>query len=411
MQRFQRPDGLIYQQPVNVFPLFLGTGTNFLCIEKAANEEMCMEHYYILRNNQESGPFTLKELKAEGVFASDLVWQDGESNCWRYPAEFDELKGFVKAPEPKPPRPAKAKAVSPQENFYHSKVTAVAIPTTPMYSATDGDWKLEEAEILSVPSFEALKKKAAKRSRRRAWKQPVNFAANLFGLAVMVLGVMMAAVVVKKAVDSIDFTQPEETAEAHAIETENTHQSIASHAALSTPLQLAAAATPVVSLTEKPADNPKITPGKQVPSSAKPSTDAAVNTPQKTASADSSQLTKPVTEKNENNTAGLQPDNSSGKAAEEEKTGKSVAEALQVSANEYSVGLFGGVSNLELTVNNLSSQAIDKALVEVDYLKPNGKVVQTQTVEVAGIAAGSSRKIAVPNSSRGVKVRYRVLNL
>ena len=370
-----------------------------------------MDHYYILRNNQESGPFSLKEIKATGLFASDLVWQDGESNCWKYPAEFDALKSFIKAPEPKPPMPAKAKAVLPQENVYYAPAPAVAT-RAPVYAAAEHDWKLEEAEILSPPSFEALQKKQAKRNRRRAWKQPVNFAANHFGLAVMVLGVMLAAVMVKKAVDSIDFTQPEETAEAHAIETGNTHRSDASHTALSTPMQVAAVATPAVALTEKPVtEAPKILPEKQALHSAKPDPDTALNNPQNATTGDSSEGEKPVTEKGESKTVALPQNNTGGKPDDEEKAGKNAAESLQVSANEYSVGLFGGVSNLELTINNLSSQPIDKASVEVDYLKPNGKVVQTQTVDVGGIAAGATRKIAVPNSSRGVKVRYRVLGL
>ncbi len=52
--------------------------------------------YYLLRNNQESGPYTVKELQAQTLFTTDLIWINGESTCWKYPSEFDELKGFVK---------------------------------------------------------------------------------------------------------------------------------------------------------------------------------------------------------------------------------------------------------------------------------------------------------------------------
>ena len=119
---------------------------------------------------------------------------------------------------------------------------------------------------------------------------------------------------------------------------------------------------------------------------------------------------RPDSGKGEMKTAGLQQ-NSEEKPAEEEKASVNAAEALQITANEYSVGIFGGVSNLALTINNTSPKNIDKAIVEVNYLKPNGKVVQTQTVEVSGLGAGASRTVAVPNSSRGVKIRYHVVNL
>ena len=99
------------------------------------------------------------------------------------------------------------------------------------------------------------------------------------------------------------------------------------------------------------------------------------------------------------------------KPSDETEDPKPVKASLQLTANEYKVGFLGGISQLELSVNNPSPLTIHKAVVEVDFLKPNGKVIHTETIEVSGIAPGSSKKIAVPDNSRGVSVRYRVVTV
>ena len=50
-----------------------------------------MDTYHLLRDNRESGPYTAKELKAKGLFSTDLLWIEGESTSWKTPAEFPEL--------------------------------------------------------------------------------------------------------------------------------------------------------------------------------------------------------------------------------------------------------------------------------------------------------------------------------
>jgi hypothetical protein len=369
-----------------------------------------MEHYYILRNNQESGPFTVKELKANGLFTTDLVWQDGESTCWKHPEEFDELKSLAKTPAPKPLVIRKSPLIASPSNDVQQQVSSSSIAYSSTSYAQEEDWKWQEEEILTAPSFEALKQKhAAKPKQRKVWKQPVNIAANLFGLVVLLLGVSMAAFMVKKAVDSIDWEPTVETAEAHSIEPDGLHRSNASHAALAAAMHLPAPDTTRLAVMEKVlVESPK-------PESKKPIMILAADHPAEqtqtsgnVASAEADQASKPVAETEETEASASPKEAENEKAAGDEK---SAIAALQVSTNEYSVGMFGGISNLELTINNPSSKTVEKALVEVDFLKPNGKVVHTQTVEVAGIAAGGAKKVPVPNSSRGVSVRYRVVNL
>lgn len=96
-----------------------------------------------------------------------------------------------------------------------------------------------------------------------------------------------------------------------------------------------------------------------------------------------------------------------------QKTNKkvNVKKQLRVSANNYKVGLFGGINGLQLTVFNLSPQAVDKVIVALDYLRPNGEVIQSENVSFSTIKPKRAQTISIPGSDRGVKVRYKILKV
>ena len=90
---------------------------------------------------------------------------------------------------------------------------------------------------------------------------------------------------------------------------------------------------------------------------------------------------------------------------------KNIRKQVDVIPNDYRVGLFGGINNLELTIENNSDQIIDKMTIQVDYLKPNGDVISSETVSVKEIKPDGSKTIKIPSSSRGVKIKYKVLDI
>lgn len=61
-----------------------------------------MVNYLLLRNNKETGPFSLDELLNMGLKPYDLVWIPGKSAAWRYPSEIDELKAYAPEVEEQP---------------------------------------------------------------------------------------------------------------------------------------------------------------------------------------------------------------------------------------------------------------------------------------------------------------------
>jgi hypothetical protein len=54
-----------------------------------------MSTYLLLRNNKESGPFSIEEIKGMSLKSYDLLWIVGKSAAWRYPGEISELKSFA----------------------------------------------------------------------------------------------------------------------------------------------------------------------------------------------------------------------------------------------------------------------------------------------------------------------------
>src|SRR5215471_885459 len=58
--------------------------------------------YLLLRDNKQTGPYSLEELIAKGLKPYDLVWLEGKSAAWRYPSEMPELKPYAPAVEEQP---------------------------------------------------------------------------------------------------------------------------------------------------------------------------------------------------------------------------------------------------------------------------------------------------------------------
>ena len=102
-----------------------------------------MNKYLLLRNNKQSGPYTVSELVSQGLKAYDLVWLEGKSAAWRYPSEIEELKAFAPIVEEQPfdrfykkPNPVEVvrekqpiktvieEAPKKEEVFMHEDVTA-----------------------------------------------------------------------------------------------------------------------------------------------------------------------------------------------------------------------------------------------------------------------------------------------
>ena len=59
-----------------------------------------MGNFLLLRDNQQSGPYSFEQLKTLGVLPTDLVWVQGRSEGWAYASETEELKPLFQVPSP-----------------------------------------------------------------------------------------------------------------------------------------------------------------------------------------------------------------------------------------------------------------------------------------------------------------------
>ncbi|MFL5788040.1 MAG: hypothetical protein ACJ748_08305, partial [Flavisolibacter sp.] len=58
--------------------------------------------YLLLRNNLQTGPYTIDELLQQQLQPDDLIWVEGKSLAWSYPSEIKELSPTKENPAQKP---------------------------------------------------------------------------------------------------------------------------------------------------------------------------------------------------------------------------------------------------------------------------------------------------------------------
>lgn len=90
---------------------------------------------------------------------------------------------------------------------------------------------------------------------------------------------------------------------------------------------------------------------------------------------------------------------------------KSLASQVSVKTNNYKIVAFGGIRDLHVTVNNDSKYVLDKVLVELQYLKPNMEPFRVDVITFRSVSPNGSLTIRMPDTNRGIKVRYKIMNI
>ncbi len=94
------------------------------------------------------------------------------------------------------------------------------------------------------------------------------------------------------------------------------------------------------------------------------------------------------------------------------KLGKNrLKDLVSVSSNDYKRVAFGGIRNLYLTVTNNSAFELDHVIVELQYLKPSEEPLRTENIRFEAISPHTSATIKVPDTNRGIKVLYKIINI
>jgi hypothetical protein len=94
-----------------------------------------------------------------------------------------------------------------------------------------------------------------------------------------------------------------------------------------------------------------------------------------------------------------------------EKARKNIYEQVRVEASAFKVGLLGGISDLDLTIQNTSLYPLDQVAVEVKYFGMEKKLVKTQTIIFNNVPPGKRRTLEVPSTKRGITIDYSITSI
>jgi hypothetical protein len=107
--------------------------------------------YLLLRNNRQTGPYSLEELLQLNLKPFDLVWVDGRSAAWQYPFEIPALKPYVPetphAEAPFQPIATAAMEESPVAGIDSNQQPHSPIPQNPVPKITEAPKRV----FVSIP--------------------------------------------------------------------------------------------------------------------------------------------------------------------------------------------------------------------------------------------------------------------
>jgi hypothetical protein len=407
-----------------------------------------MMTYILLRNNKETGPLTLDQVRSMGLRSNDLVWVEGQSVCWLNPGEIKELKDHVVVGTATPvaketvvnhpeiiqqqptaeKEPVKETIVEPvvaekkdpvvsdhHERYMPRKAATLVqddeeLPTYKVDKDTEivfpnkqGVYKVKEKEVIPETKYtkpleeikEMYVKSLEERMKKKTFQLNIPPQVKKFAsyAAILVAGLVVGLLISNrgKSRDTVsretglnngrensapvtDLTQDPSTQDSFIINDPLPYQ-------------------PAVEDREVAQQETRDLPEKETVTR----NDPAPNESLKTVSAPEPVVEKQVKTEDEPKT--------------KELSLKEMRSFVTVSSNDYVVGSFGGIKNLELTVTNTSKFILDHVVVELRYLKPRDELLRSEHISFYSIGANDSKTIAIPKSTRGVKVSYKVIRV
>lgn len=438
--------------------------------------------YLLLRNNKQSGPYSLDELKNMGMKAYDLVWLEGKSAAWRYPSEIEELKEFAPAVEEQPfdrfykrpgattatatalasgasatngnketttvafrpageasksgePSPATGKRIiyvtlpagrpAPgpirETPVRESPVRESPVRETPVRETLPRETQTRESPVREMPVHEAVSTVSAvgdypslsgdrtsssvefsPRSRSHKNERLLRFA----GIGAGILALLVAGIFIGLSLNK---------------ETLGLQKRIASGTTPPSQAKPAGASLQPGSITAA---------GNTLPANTTDKTTAAAGNSAALPAVDNKKKVRKQKEKVPAvHMAPVQKDSAPDiPAGSREAIHRTVAEQssvidtreavktaitseVSVGASRYSVGTFGGINDLQLTVTNRSAYPLDLVVVEVQYIQANKKIYKTENLSFRDIGPGAALMQVAPKSSRGIRVQYKITSI
>lgn len=84
---------------------------------------------------------------------------------------------------------------------------------------------------------------------------------------------------------------------------------------------------------------------------------------------------------------------------------------VKAESNDYDQKTLGGISNLEITVNNPTDYTLDKVRVKIMFIKANGNIYETKYEDFSFIRPNTKATHKIPDTKRGTSVQYEIATI
>jgi hypothetical protein len=84
---------------------------------------------------------------------------------------------------------------------------------------------------------------------------------------------------------------------------------------------------------------------------------------------------------------------------------------VKAESNDYDQRTLGGISNLEITVNNPTDYTLEKVRVKILYIKANGNIYETKYEDFSFIRPNTTATHKIPDTKRGTSVQYEIATI
>jgi hypothetical protein len=377
-----------------------------------------MSSYLLLRNNQESGPFTMEEIKGMSLKAYDLLWVVGKSAAWRYPGEIAELKSFA------PPVPEQfsdsfykktnsentvtdaAAKKSESSNTRENKIQRTA-PYRSVYVNLPADKKQASLSTTRMISDSSLTPETGQELNndfsdllyKRKTTPAIWFSGKVLWVSTVLLlfgaGILTGFFISdRRNFFSTDANHPQTPSVDHP-EPLNSKKEIS-------PRFLSSGAG--MNQTAIKIDSSKKTglfPGKLLSGIGKKNLKNNINKKDTVASPVPSYSTMKPNDS-------LRQNAFSKTETVYEKIRAHPENYVNLVTGRYSTGLFGGISSFPVTITNNSPVMLDVIIIDIDYIQNNGKIFKTESLSVNDLEPGETLTLKAPKSPRGTKIATHI---
>jgi hypothetical protein len=378
-----------------------------------------MTTYILLRKNKESGPFSLDDLKTQEIHPDDLFWVEGQSVCWQKPEEIKELKSLVGLPPasfaeyaPKY-QPDETSGIAEMISGNIAAKAQVKTNTQPFKKAgkpvfgnfePPGEKIPDATETRYSKPLDDIKKIYLKNLEQQQKSKQFSISipepvkkAVLY--AVFLLTGLLAGIFISKRKEEKSTNKTEAELKAMAKLPAHEPESLSNKPAV-TILPEVDNETASGMIIGETAEKIQV-PAEPAPVSAKKTS------PKKPVIAEPAPASETTVSKQEDRAAQTRET----AALPEPAPAEDISSLVAVATNDYEVGSFGGIRNLQLTVKNDSRYILEDVTVELRYLKPADEVLKTENLHFYNVPPYGSQTLSVPKSNRGVKVSCRVVRI